>query len=146
MKNGTHPLYTLLRNPKPIATNGSAKKRTLSLRKIILLGCIIAVASGVGIWQLDEYQTRERREQFITWVAKYRPTWSSGMIKAEWDKIQYARQHADIVAPTMSVDRPAVFSPTPGQLAPPPGRATALGLTPEEYKAKYGPDTHGGSL
>ena len=99
MKNGTHPLYTLLRDPKPIATNGSAKKRTLSLRKIILLGCIIAVASGVGVWQLGEYQTRERREQFITWVAKYRPTWSSGMIKAEWDKIQYAEQHAEIAAP-----------------------------------------------
>jgi hypothetical protein len=99
MKNDTHPLYTLLRDPKPIATNGSAKKRTLSLRKVFLLSGIIAVALGVGIWQLREYQVRERREQFITWVAKYRPGWSSGMIKAEWDKIQYARQHADIVAP-----------------------------------------------
>ena len=98
MKNGTHPLYTLLRDPKPIATNGSAKKRTFSLRKKIILGCIIAVASGVGVWQLSEYQTAQQRNQFITWVAKYRPTWSSGMIKAEWDKIQYARQHTDIVA------------------------------------------------
>ena len=95
MENGTHPLYTLLRDPKPIATNGSAKKRTASLRKKIIMGGIIAVALGAGIWQLREYQ---QREQFITWVAKYRPGWSSGMIKAEWDKIQYARQHADIVA------------------------------------------------
>ena len=95
MKNGIRPLYTL----PPVATNGSTKKRTLSLRKKIILGSIIAIASGIGIWQLSEYQTRERREQFITWVAKYRPTWSSGMIKTEWDKIQYARQHADIVAP-----------------------------------------------
>jgi hypothetical protein len=95
MKNDTRPLYTL----PQVTTNGSTKKRTLSLIKIILLGCIIAVASGVGVWQLGEYQTRERREQFITWVAKYRPTWSSSMIKAEWDKIQYAEQHAEIVAP-----------------------------------------------
>ena len=99
MKNGTHPLYTLLRDPKPIATNGSAKKRVSSLRKKILLGALIAVASGVGIWQLGEYQAREQREQFITWVAKYRPNWSSAMIKAQWDKIQYAGQHAQIVAP-----------------------------------------------
>jgi hypothetical protein len=100
MKNDTHPLYTLLRDPKPIATNGSAKKRTTSLRKKILLGGIIAVALGVSIWQLREYQ---QREQFITWVAKYRPGWSSGMIKAEWDKIQYAKQHAEIVAPVPTV-------------------------------------------
>ena len=73
MKNGTHPLYTLLRDPKPIATNGSTKKHTASFRKIILAGCIIAIASGVSIWQLREYQKSERREQFITWVAKYRP-------------------------------------------------------------------------
>lgn len=95
--NGTPPLYTLLRDPKPIATNGSAKKHAFSLRKKILVGGLIAVALGVSIWQLNEYQTAQRREQFITWVAKYRPGWSSSMIKAEWDKIQYAREHTDIV-------------------------------------------------
>lgn len=120
MKNGTHPLYTLLRDPKPIATNGSAKKHAFSLGKKILWGGLIAVALGVGIWQLGEYQVRERREQFITWVAKYRPTWGSSMIKAEWDKIQYARQHADIVAPEASAHAPLTLaSATPIAIALP---------------------------
>ena len=141
MKNGTHPLYTLLRDPKPIATGGSAKKRASSLRKKILLGALIAVASGVGIWQLGEYQAREQREQFITWVAKYRPNWSSDMIRAQWDKIQYAGQHVDIVTPmpvhiSAPAATPAAFESHP----PPPGRATAFGLTPDEYEAKYGPE------
>ena len=141
MKNDIHPLYTLLRDPKPIVTNGNAKKHTASLRKRILLGSLIAVALGVGIWQLGEYQAREQREQFITWVAKYRPNWSSPMIKAQWDKIQYAKQHADIVAPTpiQSVHSLAPAA-TPAGIElhpPPPGRATAFGLTPDEYKREY---------
>ena len=142
MKNGTHPLYALLRDPKQIATNGSANKHAFSLRKIILVSGIIAIALGVGIWQLREYQKSERREQFITWVAKYRPGWSSSMIKAQWEKIQYAREHTDIVAPVAAshgmVTVPAAPIPVSQPLAPPPGRTTALGLTPEEYRAKYG--------
>ena len=135
MKNDIHPLYTLLRDPKPIVTNGNAKKHTASLRKKILLGSLIAVALGVGIWQLSEYQ---QREQFITWVAKYRPGWSPSTIKAQWDKIQYAKQHAEIVAPATPTHIPtAAATPTPEPIAPPPGRATAFGLTPDEYKREY---------
>ena len=134
MKNGIRPLYTV----PPIATNGSAKKHPFRLRKKILLGGLIAVAFAVGIWQLSEYQ---QREAFITWIAKYRPGWSPSMIKAQWDKIQYAKQHADIVAPTpiQSVHSLAPAA-TPAGIElhpPPPGRATAFGLTPDEYKREY---------
>jgi methyl coenzyme M reductase subunit C len=138
MKNGIRPLYTV----PPIATNGSTKihpperKRAFSLRKKIILGSLIAVASGVGIWQLAEYQAAREREQFITWVAKYRPNWSPAMIKAQWDKIQYAKQHAEIAAPAPSpvawhVELSAVPIPTT-----PPGRASAFGLTPDEYQKR----------
>ena len=97
MKNGTRPLYTV----PPIATNGSAKKRTSSLRKKNLLLCLIAVASGIGIWQ-GEHQK-------------------------------------PVTAPHGMVTVFAATTP-PEPLKPPPGRATAFGLTPDEYKAKYGPE------
>ena len=62
------------------------------------------------------------------------------MIKAQWDKIQYAHEHPGIIAPAPTPSPVAwrtVPTPTPEPLAPPPGRASAYGLTPDEYKKEY---------
>jgi hypothetical protein len=94
MKNGTRPLYSA----PPLPTNGSAKKRAFSLRKKILLLGLIAVVSGIGIWQGEHQKPVTAPHGMIT-----------------------------------------VFTATtpPEPLKPPPGRATAFGLTPDEYKREY---------
>lgn len=85
-------------------------KRNKKPRKWIAIGLIAVGLSGVGVWQLSEYQNAQRREQFMTWVAKYRPGWNDNMIKKQWEKVEYARTHTSLV-PTPT--------PTPQPIADP---------------------------
>jgi hypothetical protein len=92
---------------------------TPRLRKRLLLGGLLALALGAGIWLCREYQAQRERVEFITWVAKYRPGWSQSQIRTQWDKIKYANEHAEIIAPAPTPMPASTPWPTPAAILVP---------------------------
>ena len=102
MKNGTRPLYTLLRDPKSIATNGSAKSALQSLRKKILLGAVIAGSLASAAWGFNQYQTMQAKAEYLKYAVAHRFSYTLqqtlNRALLEWGQIQYLKTHAALPA------------------------------------------------
>ena len=77
----------------------------------VILLPVFAFAGFTWFSQWREGQTEDRqREEYITWVVKYRPGWSDSQIVKGWEKIQYGRDHANLVKP-IAPTLPALYDP-----------------------------------
>jgi hypothetical protein len=94
MKNDTRPLYTLINDPKAIATNGSTKKHASNLKKKILFSGIIALGLSGAAWSFSQYQTMQAKGEYLEYATAHNKPLDKALL--EWGKIQYLKTHATL--------------------------------------------------